>query len=405
MYAGTPSRSLSQDVPLTVLPRQAFTGSIWVKSGSAGKSFSGVLAVWGLGGQTELSSQPFTVGNDWTQISTTLNVTRSGHSKIRMEVYLNSTDALLSMDATSLTASVAQPPRAPLTLSAPSFEGSIGSWTFINGFMNRQIYNVGAAAAHDGTWLLATNTTAPGRSVGQDVAWNASPGDSFTGTIWLRSSSATQTSSGTLALWGLGNSAELGSTNFTVGSTWTPVSATLNVTQNNTSTLRLEVYANTVNLDLYFDDASITPNLASNGSFETGTTAGWGTGTIGANALSAARGGTVAPVDGSYFATTTTSNGGSFATDVTRQTVVGETYTATIWLRALVPSNTWDGTLAFWALGGTQEVAVTPISVTDQWTQLKVTLPIAQPDHTALRVEVYSGSPGELVDVDGLVVR
>jgi hypothetical protein len=46
-----------------------------------------------------------------------------------------------------------------------------------------------------------------------------------------------------------------------------------------------------------------------------------------------------------------------------------------------------------------------PISVGPTWTLFTLTLPIGQPSHESLRLEIYTGSPGEVLYVDGIVVR
>jgi hypothetical protein len=253
--------------------------------------------------------------------------------------------------------------------------------------------------------VLAANTTAVGRSVGQDVSIVGSPGQSFTASIWLRASDAAQTSSGVLALWGLGSGAQATTVNYTVGTTWTKVSTTLTLSQATTSTLRFEVYMGSTNGDLYLDNASLVPNLAPNPSFE--QSAGlWNTGSM-PDVLRVVGGSADVPaVDGlSYASTGDRFTGGSIATDSKRKTTVGETYTATIWLRAEAADNTWDGTLALWGIGGVAEAATAPISVGTTWTQVTVTLPIGQPSHDALRLEIYSGSPGEVLYIDGIIVR
>ena len=402
MYTATRGRSLSQDVVTQIAPRQSFTGSIWVRSATAGKSFSGSLAIWALGGSTEVASRKFTVGAEWTEITLTLPIARSGHSMVRLEVYLDSTDAMLNMDSTSLIRDVQSVPREPVAMSAPSFEASVANWEFKNGFMNRAIYQFGAEA-HDGTWILASNTAVPGRSVGQDVPAAVLPGDSYTATVWLRSSSGTVPFTGSFALWSMGARPEAGSTNFSVGPAWTPVTTTLTTTQASSS-LRFEIYLNSVDFDLWIDDASITPNLLGNPSFEA-SASGWDTG-VTSGALERTPGGAVRPADGRAFATTTAAySTGSLATDVKRAVNVGDTYTATIWLRAVAPGNTWKGTLALWGLGGTAEVATAAVEVPDTWTRVTVSLTAAQSAHDTLRLELYSSSPGEQLQLDGAQLR
>jgi hypothetical protein len=110
--------------------------------------------------------------------------------------------------------------------------------------------------------------------------------------------------------------------------------------------------------------------------------------------------------DGQMIGSTTAAfTGGSIATDVRRRTAVGETYTATLWLRAAAPGDTWDGTLALWGLGGATEAASMPVSIGDTWTQVTISLPVAQQSHDTLRLELYTASPGEILYLDGVMLR
>jgi hypothetical protein len=398
------SLSTSQDVPMFIQPNDHFTGSIWVKSDRSSTPYTGTLALWALGGQQEVALTRFTVGDQWTQVSVNFPIRFGGHSAIRFEIYMDTPNAVLHLDTTSLSKTVPQLPVTNLALQSPSFEQGIANWEFKNGFMNRAVYEFGAGA-QDGSWVLAANTSEAGRSVGQDVTIVGAPGQSYTASVWLRASDAAQTSSGVFALWGLGSGVQLAKANYTVGTTWTQVSTTLTLTQATTSTLRFEVYLGSTNGDLYLDNASLQPNLAPNPSFE--QSAGqWNSG-ISQDVLQVVGGSAEVPaVDGLWYATTGDRlTGGSIATDSKRKTAVGESYTATIWLRAEAVDNTWDGTLALWGIGGTTEGVSMPISVGAAWTQYSITLPVGQPSHDVLRLEVYTGSPGEVLLVDGIMVR
>jgi hypothetical protein len=208
-----------------------------------------------------------------------------------------------------------------------------------------------------------------------------------------------------MALWGIGPAgSDVGAAVVTVGTTWTPITATMTVAQASVTRLRLELYLMSAGVDIWLDDASLVPNLAGNPSFET-STALWNNGLSGA-VLSRIMGTPQIPaVDGQYLATTDTRFGsGSIATDVFRRTTPGETYTATLWLRSAVPGDTWEGGVALWGLGGGDELAVLGVTIPDTWTLVTVTLPTTV-SHSALRLEVYNGSPGEVLYVDGAMIR
>jgi hypothetical protein len=110
-------------------------------------------------------------------------------------------------------------------------------------------------------------------------------------------------------------------------------------------------------------------------------------------------------VEGGFLGKTSGFNGGSIATDVKRKTVASEVYTATLWLRSATPGQNWTGTLAFWALGGASELATQNITVYQHWTPVRIDLPLSQPIHETLRVELYTTSPGVELYIDSIKVR
>jgi hypothetical protein len=401
MYGWRSGLSISQDIGVAPQVHDSYTASVWVKSGSQGRNFNGTLAVWALGGQQEVGFSRFTVGEEWTQIFVTLPIQRSGHAALRVEVYLDSTDAVLWLDATDVRKATGQPQVGSAELSQGSFEGGIGSWGAKNGAIDMARYEFGTEA-QDGGWVLAVNSAVSGRSIGQDVPVTAARAESFTASVWLRASDEAGTYSGDLALWGLGGDTSVAVTPFTVGPDWTQVTTTVTIGQETATSLRMEVYLGTATGDLYLDHANLLVNLLPNPSFEQGPS-GWDAGL--ASSLVGWRSDGAVAVDGSSFGVTSAAfTSGSIATDVRRATAVGETYTASIWLRTEAAGTTWTGQLALWALGGAQELALMPVSVTETWTRFELQLPIAQASHSALRLELYTGSPGVRILLDGALL-
>ena len=94
--------------------------------------------------------------------------------------------------------------------------------------------------------------------------------------------------------------------------------------------------------------------------------------------------------DGSYYAATNTAvSGSSLAQVVTKQTLVGDVYTADVWLRSSDPAKPFSGVLTLWAIGGTTESAQQGFTVGSDWTEVGVDLPITGPGHTSLKFELY----------------
>jgi hypothetical protein len=399
-----PGRSVAQTVNRTVNVGDQVTATIWLRS-AYGEPFSGTVAVWGLGGSTEVASTPYTVGSAWQQVTVKLPIRASSHSLVRLEVYMNTTaNSTLFIDNAALT--YGQAPPLKNLLSSPGFESSQGGWAPGNGFVNRAFYQ-DPSIAHGGSWYGATNTTTPGHSLAQLVSASPTVGSRYSFSIWVRSGIPGSPFSGTLTLWGLGDGgvAFYNDTSFTATQAWTKVTVTTDISQPVT-TLKPEIYLNSTGNTLFLDDGVLADNLLTAGSFEGGSFTGWGVGNGSINTAVYSTAATSIPSqDGGWFAATNTpASGGSLSQTVQRQTIVGDPYTGEVWLRSSDPSKTFSGTLALWALGGATEVATTAFTVGGTWTKVSVELPLANPDHTSLRFEIYESTTGNTLFVDSAVL-
>jgi len=400
LRANTAGDSLQQSVNRTVLPGESYDGSMAVRTISAGSTAKIRVAVWGLGGSAENSVSALTVGNSWTDVETSLLVERSGHTQVRIEVYVDTPGVLVEVDDARVVRSPRQELRAAVPMSSPSFEEGNGGWAPGNGFINWVFYDGGAPGG--GSKYLASNTTVTNRSVAQTVAWDVRSSGSYTARVWLRSANG-QPFRGVFALWALGGKAESASTPFTVTGEWTQVSVTLPVTADDNRRLKAEIYLVSTGITLYMDNASIQPNLTTNGSFESGAPP-WTTGQSGTNLVTYPSGsGQYIPVDGTRIgATNVTQSGGSIRVDTARLLRTGEQYTASLWVRSAAVGRSGGVTLALWALGGDAPLnASTSATVGDRWTQLTVKLPVTVEAASTLRLELYQATPGFTILVDG----
>lgn len=403
--AKTAGTSIRQTVAHRLTVGRTYAGSIWLRSASSTVPFTGKLVVWGLGGSAEAASVPFSVGSNWTQIEADLPVKRTGHTSIRIQVYLGTLGSDIQLDSANLSPQTPQPQRGTVAISSPSFEQGLGGWTFTNGFMNRALYKL-PGKAEDGVHFLAANTPVGGRSVGLDVRQVPLPGDDYTSTIWMKSGKTTPFT-GKFVMWALGGTSEQAITPFTVGSTWTPVVVNLPIVRSGHSRLRLEIYLSTTKYDLQLDNVSLTGNLLSNGSFESGTTglvASNGTATITSVASDSTVPGLIAGAHAARFQVPTSGN--SVAISVPRRLRAGETYTGSIWIRTANPAQTFSGKLALWATGGTARVATALVTnVGGGWQQVTVSLTIADSTNTHLKLELYANSVAVPLVLDGGILR
>ena len=388
----TAGGSVLQDVAVTTQPGQSYSFSIWIRS-PTGAPVSGTVALWGLGGTTENGLTNFTVGSAWTLVTAPLDVSQSGHTELRAQIYEFTTNTNYDFDGAQLVND---------GLSNASFgEGNFNSWQtdpVTGGGMNVAAYK--NSAAHDGSWYGESNTSTAGGSVLQDVAVTTQPGQSYSFSIWIRSPTGAPVS-GTLALWGLGGTTENGLTNFTVGSAWTLVTAPLDVSQSGHTELRAQIYEFTTNTNYDFDGAQLVNDGLSNASFGEGNFNSWQTLPVTGGSMNVAAYKNSAAHDGSWYGESNTSTaGGSVLQDVAVTTQPGQSYSFSIWIRspAGVPVS---GTVALWGLGGTTENGLTNFTVGSAWTLVTAPLDVSQSGHTELRAQIYEFTTNTNYDFDG----
>jgi hypothetical protein len=345
-----------------------------------------------------MQQKKLTVTDSWQQVTIKLPIRQSVHSAVRLDIYMLSTTGSLFIDNASMAFSQAPEPHNMVT--SPSFEGTFAGWGPGNGFVNQQIYNA-PAVAHGGSWFAASNTPVAGRSFAQVMPAKPSADSVYNFSVWLRSSSDTEPFSGTLALWGLGgNSLVIATTPFTVSGAWTQVKVSLDTATAMPSAIKAEVYMNTTSQTLWLDDAQVSRNQLVAGSFEGGAFTNWMRSSTDTNvAVYAGTSGSPAEARDYYAATNSPRVGESVWQDAPVETVLGDTYTAELWVRA--PEG-YSGTLALWALGGaSSEGASAPFTADGTWKLVTVRLPIAVDGHTTLRFQIYSNTVSKTLFFDG----
>ncbi|BDZ51516.1 hypothetical protein GCM10025867_37570 [Frondihabitans sucicola] len=252
--ANTPvaGRSFSQTVKQSTASGQRWTFSVYLRS-STSKPFTGSLALWGLGGSSNIrSTVPFTVGSTWTKVETTLDIGAIRPSQLKAEVYLSTTAATASLwlDQASVSNNL---------LTAGSFEaGQTTGWNRAVSTMNLVSYPASATAvtAQNGVSLGATNTPKAAYSISQSRTMAPAPGETYSAEIWVRSASGAAFK-GRLALWALGGTTEATSTSFTAGATWQRVAIELPIAKTGHTSLKFEVYEDTVGSTLFLDGAQL----------------------------------------------------------------------------------------------------------------------------------------------------
>ena len=138
----------------------------------------------------------------------------------------------------------------------------------------------------------------------------------------------------------------------------------------------------------YFNDWFGNPgNWIRSASFEGGSVAGW-TASNGFINTQVYRDTSIAQDGEWFFATNTPVAGRALTQDIQRTVSVGESATATVWVRS-ADGQPFQGTLAVWGLGGTTEGARTDFAATGQWQAVTVELPVYATPHSTVRIDVY----------------
>ena len=99
--------------------------------------------------------------------------------------------------------------------------------------------------------------------------------------------------------------------------------------------------------------------------------------------------------DGSGFLSVTPhDSSASLYQDITRNTLVGDSFQVSIWVRAASSGATTKGRFVLWGLGGSgNEPVVDSFSVGSTWTELKLNFTQQMASHPAVRIQVYFDSP------------
>jgi len=150
---------------------------------------------------------------------------------------------------------------APVAVQNGGFESGNGTWRVMNnpgGVVNREVYS-NPTRARTGAGFMEANTSVGGGSVGQDTGVYPNPGKYYSLRVWVRNTTDSGSPfSVTVALWALGGSQEQATTTASIGSKWTPVDVVLRPVNSGHSQIRVELYMNTNNQNVNFDDVVLS---------------------------------------------------------------------------------------------------------------------------------------------------
>jgi hypothetical protein len=155
----------------------------------------------------------------------------------------------------------------------------------------------------------------------------------------------------------------------------------------------------------YFSDWFGNPaNLLPGGTFDGSSLSGW-VKAGGTSNISHKKGDTRAQSGTGFIAADAPAVGRSITKTINRSVLVGQAYTASVWVRAESVNEPYTGRFVLTALGGTAEtVGVRFTPTTTEWQQLTVVLPIVKSNHTQLRVQVIHDTAVSTVWIDTMSI-
>jgi hypothetical protein len=297
-------------------------------------------------------------------------------------------------------------------LKNSSFESSPGVTSWSTGSTSGVTFTAvkNSAIAHGGSKYTSVSVNKAGGLIKQDLSFKTKVNGVYTGGVWLRASRTDNTVSGTLQVWAVGGSTEKSSAPFTVTDEWTFVQTDLTVAKSGHTGVRFIVWPESLNTPVLVDDTEfsmsgtvippqkpMTSNGLLNPGFENQTgTDFWVNGNGGMN-YSAYASSTYAKSGKKYLRAMATSSGDRIKQTVMHDTEPGETYVATMWVRAST-SEPVLGSLTLMTGGATEESASIAFTLVDVWQKVSVELPITRTGNTDLRFVLE-------IDTTGLWIR
>jgi hypothetical protein len=255
-----------------------------------------------------------------------------------------------------------------------------------------------AAYAYEGASYLRMEASKAGGLVKQTISYKTQRHGTYTAGVWLRSATDA-TLTGHLQLWAEGGTQEESVLPFSVGPTWTFFSTDLVVQNSGHSKIVVIVGLDTVGQYLRVDNAEfyfagipapvqqpmVSNGLTNPGFEEPSSSVVWTAGDDGGMTQSIYTSATYAHTGSRYLRALASEAGARVKQTVIFNSVAGESYTATLWVRAA--TDDVHGQLLLYAGGGVTESSATSFVANSTWQQVSVTLPVTSA-HTDLRFVV-----------------
>ncbi len=253
-----------------------------------------------------------------------------------------------------------------------------------------------SSKAHGGSGYMQLRTTTGSAYASRDTTAVPSQGNTYVGTAWVKSAGSNISGKLTVSVNGTTDTA---TTSFTANGSWQKVTVNLPVNGSGGTSMKMQVENATAGQSLWVDDASIqlvgltqpTPWGIVPGSGGKVTTAAYADSTI-------AHGGD------NYLQFSATGSAGSISYPSTFTPVVGDNYSASVWVKSATGSN-MSGQLGISLEGGTTEQRWVSFTANGTWQQVWVTIPVTKTNNTTIKTLVKSSTLGANMLIDDADTR
>jgi hypothetical protein len=382
-----------QDIQGSINSGDTFCASAQVATAGTGSGASGVFAIWGLDGPggSENSNRSFSNlpgGNQWTQVQTCFTATRA-HPAIRVQFYPTVNGPSLVIDAVDVHRSLALNGGFNLPWSYWQAMAQTNYVEYQGGVTGNNPY--------EGSQFAATNTSANGGGIYQDIQGTINAGDTFCASAQVATAGTGSGASSGFVIWGLdgpggSENSGLSFSNLPGGNQWTQVQTCFTATRTHPA-IRVQFYPTVNGPTLVIDAVDVHRSLAVNGGFNQGS-GSWqvwpqSTFTIYSGGVTGND-----PYEGSQFAATNTPvDGGGIYQDIQGSIGAGDTFCASAQVATQGTGSGAGGNVTLWGLNGSGGSEGTNRPFTNlpggnQWTPAQTCF-TATRDHPAIRVQFY----------------
>jgi hypothetical protein len=365
----------TQEVPVQ---GDTYTFDAWVRS--RGGTVNGELQLDTAGGNYESNVRSFSVGNSWTHIVAQLKINQGAHSDLRVSLRnLTGTGTELDIDGANLR----QIPGSVWIVGPGDNSGDV------------TVPSDGSAthSGTSGTRFLDRTANSPGSYIYQSLG-TPSVGATYTLTAWVKGIQPNQFALNLVADGGSVSSESDGTDNVTSTSQWTMLTRTLRVNNSGHSALKVKL-TNLNGGEIAIDDVQVTSVMAdvAQDSAEL-----WTASTSGLRYLADS----TKAHSGSGFMQYTTPSGtasGRVQRTLSGTGLNGNTYTASVWVRAATGTATGVLNLS----SGSQTVSTPQFTANGNWQLVTVNLPLTSAtSNFTISIDVKTSNIGFMIDDAGV---